>query len=95
MNKVKVIVTRRITETWEYLVDANALDIPSSSEGLTPAEHGDACDALHELINGTEDDALLSDEVTDSSCEEESIIEWGPCNDEHEAPQKKRGGFSC
>ena len=76
MNKVKVIVTRQVTETWEFMVDADLLDIPVSSEGLTPGEHGDACDALHDAINGVVDDVVLNDSLTDSTVNEESIIEW-------------------
>lgn len=78
MNKIKVTVERQVIETWEFFVDADELDIPDNSEGLSPQEHGDACDALHDLINGTDDDALLSDSLTDSTCREESIIEWKP-----------------
>jgi len=78
MNKVKVTVKRQVTETWEFFVDADKLGIPASSDSLTPGQYGDACDALHNCINGTEDDALLSDSLTDSTCNEESIIEWEP-----------------
>ena len=76
MKKVKVIVERQVTETWEFFLDADALGIPSSSQGLTPSQHGDACDALHELINGTRDDPLFSESLSDETVQEESIIEW-------------------
>jgi len=76
MKKVKVTVVRQVTETWQFFVDADALDIPSSSRGLTPSEHGDACDALCSLIGQTQADALLDSSLDDSTCQEESIIKW-------------------
>lgn len=76
MNRIKVTVERQVTETWEFYIDADKLDIPISSKGLTPGQHGDACDALHGCINGTDDDGLLTDELKESTVNEESIIEW-------------------
>jgi len=76
MQKVKVIVERQVTETWEFFLDADALGIPPSDKGLTPGQYGDACDALHELINGTRNDPLFTEELTDVTAREESIITW-------------------
>lgn len=80
MKKLKVTVVREVTETWEYIIDADGLELPNA-DNATPAEFGNACDMINDVIHGMHLDRRISDELIESDIHEESIDGWKEVTD--------------